>query len=1084
MKVHSFRDSHSNPMGLETQFNNRVLIKIPLDNEDCWQKEYNQNELVGKIIQDFKSENFIDIPDDYFLDFYFQNKTLNINDPIKSLINYEIPTLYINQVVKKKPLKITTNLQSNFPNFVGRPFSNPFEVYLFSTEDTSLKIQIYNEEIINNLLLNDFSPSSAYCNGNNHLFISGGERPNGELIDYFWEIELKEQIIAEPTKIIPKKNHSMIFIPDKYVFIIGGNDKRCIYFNTETAEVEEWDNLNKKRVEPALQLINNYLYCFDSVNYKNNEIFTIEKTDLDSLRPKWILLAPKIGMVLGNYITFDQQNFGVAKDDDDNIIFIGGNMVNQYRKFNYKYNTKENKIEITNILFSESNLKEKTFLPLKKHVDFILPNFDRDKPEVLFLIKNKNKTEKINYQPKEAQTKIPEADYKYDFNMPKIAVPDPISSFNFDQDNINNILNSNSNLNYSNNDNINGNNNININNNIDKNIKINNIDTNNNLNIEFDDYNHNEKNINNEIPNAFQEPEIEPAKEDLKLSFELQNNNLLNNDIKINTKEDNVKILDINKKEEEAKLNGISFKSINDKKEIEIDTNIKSINTNNIFKDIDFSKDYYNAGTIIGNKSYKLNGNMNSNIKENVKEIEIKNSDVNLNKEINNYNNNIENKTYINNISTNINTKAINNNNYLSQNKNISPIDINTQNNPKTNVKVNIQEPKYQINTKQISSMPDYNLNGNIPGTKKTIYIANDKNNKNKVKESKELFKLSGIIRGTGSKLNNVKDKNQNNIKKDINITTGIIPGVKPNIQKEKKLSIPKLNLEGKIQEYNDEFNIINNKPHMIDLRGDNNVNIQSYENNYNSPTFNYNLNKSKKENTIELNGENNNLSTNNGNIQGSKMEFSSFDNLNFKEIQFEQKNLGKRIGNLNINEENIIKTNIPNKSINANLGQININNKRDKEKKNSDNENIIISGIIPGIQVSKHPFVNSPNNKNNKNILESKNINNIQNGNSNSINNNIYKTSEISNINNNFQKGNSIHLLNSMTSEINNSINKQNTKAKNKNLPLVGEKTNIFISSKVEPINCINTNNIDINNLKSSNAGINGIKLGERIEE
>ena len=74
MKVHSFRDSHSNPMGFETQFNNRVLIKIPLDNEDCWQKEYNQNELIGKIIQDFKSENFIEIPDYYFLDFYFKNK--------------------------------------------------------------------------------------------------------------------------------------------------------------------------------------------------------------------------------------------------------------------------------------------------------------------------------------------------------------------------------------------------------------------------------------------------------------------------------------------------------------------------------------------------------------------------------------------------------------------------------------------------------------------------------------------------------------------------------------------------------------------------------------------------------------------------------------------------------------------------------------------------------------------------------------------------------------------------------------------------------------------------------------------------
>jgi hypothetical protein len=122
-----------------------------------------------------------------------------------------------------------------YPDLVGRPYFQPFEVFLFSREDKSLKIQLYDEDIINNLFLNEFCSSSAYCNGNNHLFISGGERDNGELIDNFWEIDLKEQIIAEPVKIIPKKNHSMIFIPDKYVFIVGGNDKKCIFFNTETA---------------------------------------------------------------------------------------------------------------------------------------------------------------------------------------------------------------------------------------------------------------------------------------------------------------------------------------------------------------------------------------------------------------------------------------------------------------------------------------------------------------------------------------------------------------------------------------------------------------------------------------------------------------------------------------------------------------------------------------------------------------------------------------------------------------------------------------------------------------------------------
>ena len=272
---------HSNSIFLESKINKSVLIRIPLDTEGYWQKEYDQNTLISQIIQDFKSENTIDMPDDYFLDFSFQNKALKTDEPISYLLTYQIPIIYINQLIKKKPLQFIQSTCKPY-NFVGRPFPSPFEVYLYSSNDKSLTIQTYDADTINDLFLNEFCKSSAYCNGNNHLFISGGERENGELIDNFWEIDLSEQIIAEPTKIIPKKNHSMIFIPDKYVFIVGGNDQKCFYFNTETAEVEDWANLNKLRLNPALILIKQNLYCFDNSNDKSNEQFTVEKTDLDS----------------------------------------------------------------------------------------------------------------------------------------------------------------------------------------------------------------------------------------------------------------------------------------------------------------------------------------------------------------------------------------------------------------------------------------------------------------------------------------------------------------------------------------------------------------------------------------------------------------------------------------------------------------------------------------------------------------------------------------------------------------------------------------------------------------------------------
>ena len=1007
MKSNSYRLSKTNEKCFESQTNNKVIIKIPLDTEGFWEKEYNQNDLIKQIVQDFKSENFIDIPDDYFLDFYFQNKSLKMNDPIKTLLNNEIPTIYINQIVKKKPIKISPYSQILNFNLVGRPFFKPFEVFLFSKEDKSLKIQLYDENTINELLLNEFCESSSYCNGNNHLFISGGEKRNGEIIDNLWEIDLEEQIIAEPTKIIPKKNHSMIFIPNKYVFIIGGNDKKCIYFDTETAEVEYWDNLNKLRIEPSLLLVKNILYCFDSVN-PNNERFTIEKTDLDSIRPKWDLVIPKIDKTLNNNNNFlFQKYFGLSKDDNDNIIFIGGDINNKYKKeeFNYKYNIKENLISITKIPFNNCKLKEKTFLSFKKNIDFILPNFERNNPEVIFFIKNKNKIEKINYKQNESPSniKIQEPDYKYDFNMPKVAIPDPISSFNFEQEN--NII-SNQNSSNSKRD-MNGNNQIN---NI---INYNNIKTieNNEININKED----NFNNNNKIISTFQEPEIEPAKEDLKLSLEFQNNNLIVNNLKDSKN---------NNKIEKNELNGISFNQNNKKEEEKNDLNNNlNNNINNNIKNnnniIDLNKDINITGVIKGNKSYKINAKIKLNEKD------IKNPNINLNNNIqhNNNNNNLKNLE----------------NNYNTQ------VNINSQKNISSNIKANISKEKS-------NNLIDYNLSGNIPGIKKTIYInnnnSNNNNNNNNSNNKNESFSLVGIIKGTGKKPN-IKSKNKNIINKEDNNIIGIIPG--------KKLSIPKLNLEGKIPEFSESNVSANNA--MLNLKGDGNT--LSYDLNKNSPTFPMALNNNyKNENTIELNGDNNNYSLNNGNIKSSKIELSSFDN--FKEFQIEQKNLGQRKMNINNEEDANIKINIPNKSINPKLESASIyNNNQEEIKLKNQNENTFISGV------NKNDLNNNTSINGQKIIYDSGNSNIIINGNSNNniSNSNIYLQSDKSRINN-VKTGNNIKLKN-----INN------------NLPLVGIKNNNFISSKIEPIK--STENIDINNIKSSsNFDINGIKLGKKIIE
>ena len=357
MITNNYHFSRSNTMDIEKKSNNKALIKIPLETGGFWQKEYLQDDLIETVVQDYKIENNIDLPQEYFLEWYFKNKSIKMTDKIKNLLNQEIPTICINQVIIKSPLQISN--EEIISDIIGKPFNNPFEIFLFTKEDKSLKIQTYDPIMINNFSLNNFSPSSAYCNGNNHLFISGGENKNGEIIDDFWEIDLKTQIISDPVKIPPKKNHSMIFIPNYYVFIIGGNDTKTFYFNLENREVGEWGDLNKIRNEPALQKINNYLYCFDCINNGNNDIFSLERTDLYSNEPEWILLTPKLNFPINDEQKLSQKFFGVSKDEEDNIVFLGGNMDNYNNNeiFNYKYNINLNTIELSQVPYRQYNFK-------------------------------------------------------------------------------------------------------------------------------------------------------------------------------------------------------------------------------------------------------------------------------------------------------------------------------------------------------------------------------------------------------------------------------------------------------------------------------------------------------------------------------------------------------------------------------------------------------------------------------------------------------------------------------------------------------------------------------------------------------
>ena len=298
-------------------------------------------------------------------------------------------------MILKNQLQINT--EEIIPELVGKPFNDPFEIYIFNIKEKNIKIQPYDTQIIEKFFLNEFNNIfSAYCNGNNKLYMSGGEKNNSEIINKLWIIDLFNKQIQETPLLSPKKYHSMIFIPDNYVFFIGGNDENTFYYDIKKSTFYDWSELNKKRIQPSLIRVSNYLYCFDSIKDENND-FTLEKTDLNNNDSEWILLKPKLDLSF-QFPKF----FGVANYSNDEIIFLGGNFDDNIGKnnlVNYLYHINKNEIETSDVPYINYSLKEKTFIKYNKNIFYILPDFNRNNPEVIFYTKNKNITKKIILKP-------------------------------------------------------------------------------------------------------------------------------------------------------------------------------------------------------------------------------------------------------------------------------------------------------------------------------------------------------------------------------------------------------------------------------------------------------------------------------------------------------------------------------------------------------------------------------------------------------------------------------------------------------------------------------------------------------------
>ena len=368
----------NNPSNKEDEDLNKNYIRIIIydNNKEIFSRPYDKETKFSKIFEDIKNrylndENYYDLINNksyYKIDNELIDESKEINKYLKQKEDRKISVT--------ADIKGLRDISNNIEKFIyenikiyGKISFSPFQLYIYKKEDDIFKKALIEEEEKNNSQIKEVSMNTSFCNGINKLYLfSGGENEN--LINLFWIIDLKNLKIKKiETKIPSRKHHSLIYIPKKYVFIIGGNnDKTVYYFDTYKQQFFSYPDLDDDYIEPGLIMVNNtYLYVFSNIG-KN---FLISKTNLRD-ESKWEKIIPTIP----KEINFTIKYFGVCKSNNNSLIFIGENDINENsEKYIFEYNYDKNEIyQSLSKNHSDYDFPEKTFIPFNEESYVLFPN--------------------------------------------------------------------------------------------------------------------------------------------------------------------------------------------------------------------------------------------------------------------------------------------------------------------------------------------------------------------------------------------------------------------------------------------------------------------------------------------------------------------------------------------------------------------------------------------------------------------------------------------------------------------------------------------------------------------------------------
>ena len=399
--------------------------------EDLTKKNIFENEIesekkIGDLINDLKlkanADFIIEFDNNMKIGYDKINKTFN--DILIEIFNKNIPET-INMKYSYKGLDIPESkneiieayIESN--KIIGSVILDNPELFCIITYEKDMKlIKPYYYKRKDNEELIKFNSFTAFCNGKDKLYFSGGENEqtydaDRTILKYndFFYIDLtnlKENENKIEIKELPNLNesrtwHSMIYIPYKYIFIVGGSNTKSVeIYDMETNEIEKDSELNEFRSECTLCLVNNiYLYAFWGFLLHQEYNISIERCNLLKEERKWDYVYINEKSVPNIRLSF----FAISYFNDDKILLIGGNDNGDEKRYDYIYkigNNDEEKDEIEeykcNIDENNSVFKDKLFMPVEEDKSVNIPLIIGDDIKMYIIDTNNGEITVKNYE--------------------------------------------------------------------------------------------------------------------------------------------------------------------------------------------------------------------------------------------------------------------------------------------------------------------------------------------------------------------------------------------------------------------------------------------------------------------------------------------------------------------------------------------------------------------------------------------------------------------------------------------------------------------------------------------------------------